>query len=226
LPLLWSRSVFSRRPGLCRKNFCQLPFSRYFTNFRDYGPTCRTVQYLVTLRRPHCSTHKRVDGKTCFRSCKQSTSLAETHRIYCDGGVIIRDIKNHDTCVLLEIQDDMKIWKCSQSTVCDQHICHCSSSASFIENTVVIPAGAVITGITLDIRDKASKQVTGSVFFSGPSREEPSSTGISVTVVETECCATASGCFTVNQCGLISVLITAPYALQRGAAAVIYLTTP
>ena len=100
-----------------------------------------------------------------------------------------------------------------------------SSNSLFIENTVVIPAGTTITGITLDIRDEASRPVTGTIFVSGPCGEDPTATEISVTIDDEEmCCATNTGTFTVEQCSLLSVEITAPNALERGATAIIYLS--
>lgn len=95
------------------------------------------------------------------------------------------------------------------------------------DNTVLVPPGATITGIRLNIRDEASRPVRGTIYYSDDCGTSFDSTDIFANVGPgAGCCATGSGSFTVSTCTLISVRFTSPNALERGAAAIIYLTLP
>jgi hypothetical protein len=102
-----------------------------------------------------------------------------------------------------------------------------SSGAVFLDHSVLIPAGAKITGITLNIKDEVATPVTGTVYVRTASDAQAVTTGILATVSGTNppnWCATGTGKYEVKQCALLSVEITASQALQHGAAAVIYLS--
>ena len=102
-----------------------------------------------------------------------------------------------------------------------------TASAVFLDNSVFVPAGAVITAISLNIRDEVDTPVTGTIFISSPCGATPTTTGISATVTGTNppnCCATGTGSFTVSTCSLLSVAITSQNALQDGATAIIFMT--
>ena len=105
-----------------------------------------------------------------------------------------------------------------------------TSSSQFARNNVVIPANAVITGITLNIRTNTLTQgqtVTAAVFTSPCGFASPTNTGISAIVSgannsETpHCCAAATGTANVSACSLLSVKITTSQgvgALDNGVA--------
>lgn len=110
-----------------------------------------------------------------------------------------------------------------------------TSASQFPRNNVVIPANAVITGITLNIRTKTLTQgqtVTASVFTSPCGFATPTNTGISATISgpnnsETpHCCAVGTGSVAVSACSLLSVRITTSQgvgSLANGVAATVML---
>ena len=105
-----------------------------------------------------------------------------------------------------------------------------TSSSQFPRNNVVIPANAVITGITLNIRTNTLTQgqtVTATVFTSPCGFASPTSTGLSTTISgpnnseQPNCCAAATGNVNVSACSLLSVKITSSQgvgALANGVA--------
>lgn len=107
----------------------------------------------------------------------------------------------------------------------------------FTTSTVVIPQDAIITGLILNIRDNTipDSTVTATIFTSPCGFEDPTSTGVSVTITgpsneETpKCVGIATGNASVEQGHLLSVQLTTSAgvgALSRGAAVTIILTLP
>ena len=113
-----------------------------------------------------------------------------------------------------------------------------SPDTQFARSTVVIPVNTTIIGLVLSIRDKELEEgdtVTATIYTSDCAFNDPTSTGISATITgpnsseEPNCCATAFGIVSVDQCTLLSVQLTTSAgvgALSNGAAATIFLTIP
>ncbi|WP_286922995.1 MULTISPECIES: hypothetical protein [Lysinibacillus] len=112
-----------------------------------------------------------------------------------------------------------------------------SSSASFIKNTFVVPQNAVITSLTLNIRDHnltvgdiASAQI---YLSTNCGFTAPIATGILVTITgpststSPNCCATTTSNFSVNSCTLLSVEIkTSGGSFANGVSATIRYNLP
>lgn len=111
-----------------------------------------------------------------------------------------------------------------------------SSAAQFADSTVVIPVNATITGMVLNIRDNtvaAGDTVTATIFTSPCGFEDPTSTGITVTITgpsdstTPNCVAIVAGSFAVTQGVLLSVEITTTQgALANGVAVTVFLDVP
>lgn len=111
-----------------------------------------------------------------------------------------------------------------------------SSAAQFADSTVVIPVNATITGMVLNIRDNtvaAGDTVTATIFTSPCGFEDPTSTGITVTITgpsdstTPNCVAIVAGSFAVTQGVLLSVEITTTQgALANGVAVTVFLDIP
>ncbi|MGE7930660.1 hypothetical protein, partial [Lysinibacillus xylanilyticus] len=93
-----------------------------------------------------------------------------------------------------------------------------SASASFIKNTFVVPQNAVITSLTLNIRDHnltAGDTASAQIYLStNCGFTAPIATGIIATItgpsssISPNCCTTTTSNFLVNSCTLLSVEIT------------------
>ncbi|MGE7997478.1 hypothetical protein ACQKOF_02110 [Lysinibacillus sp. NPDC093190] len=93
-----------------------------------------------------------------------------------------------------------------------------SASASFIKNTFVVPQNAVITSLTLNIRDHnltAGDTASAQIYLStNCGFTAPIATGIIATITgpssstSPNCCTTTTSNFSVNSCTLLSVEIT------------------
>ena len=93
-----------------------------------------------------------------------------------------------------------------------------SSSASFIKNTFVVPQNAVITSLTLNIRDHnliAGDTASAQIYLStNCGFTAPIATGIIATITgpststSPNCCTTTTSNYSVNSCTLLSVEIT------------------
>ena len=111
-----------------------------------------------------------------------------------------------------------------------------SSAPQFTDSTVVIPVNATITGMVLNIRDNtvaAGDTVTATIFTSPCGFEDPTSTGITVTITgpsdstTPNCVAIVAGSFAVTQGVLLSVEITTTQgALANGVAVTVFLDIP
>ena len=102
-----------------------------------------------------------------------------------------------------------------------------TSSGDFISNSIVIPAAATITRITLNTKGNelvATDTVTATVFRSvcGDPIEETDAT-VSLTFPNESCSATAEVSVAVGESDLISVRITTPETLANGVAVSIVL---
>ncbi|MFJ3390569.1 collagen-like protein [Lysinibacillus sp. NPDC086135] len=93
-----------------------------------------------------------------------------------------------------------------------------SASATFIKNTFVVPQNAVITSLTLNIRDHnltAGDTASAQIYLStNCGFTAPVPTGIIATITgpstsaSPNCCTTTTSNFSVNSCTLLSVEIT------------------
>ncbi|WP_242842168.1 hypothetical protein [Lacrimispora aerotolerans] len=113
-----------------------------------------------------------------------------------------------------------------------------SSTALFATSTITLPLDTTIVGLVLNIRDNTipvGDTVTATVFTSPCGFTDPTSTGISATIIgpntstAPNCLATAVGNVPVTQGSLLSVQITTGQgvgALSRGVAATVFLTIP
>ncbi|MGE7947961.1 hypothetical protein [Lysinibacillus sp. NPDC093688] len=112
-----------------------------------------------------------------------------------------------------------------------------SSSASFIKNTFVVPQNAVITSLTLNIRDHnltAGDIASAQIYLStNCGFTAPIATGIIATITgpststSPNCCATTTSNFPINSCTLLSVEITTSgSSLSNGVSATIRFNLP
>lgn len=89
-----------------------------------------------------------------------------------------------------------------------------TSSADFVNNTIVIPAGATLTDVIVSIRDNPltdGETVTATVYVSPCGAEAPVTTGASVTVAGPNpgtCSASDEFAITIADNSLVSVQIT------------------
>ena len=112
-----------------------------------------------------------------------------------------------------------------------------TSSNNFIQNTVVVPQNATITGIVLNIRDEllptAIDQVSAEIIRSTNCGISFTGTGVIATVTgpnnstTPNCCDFNAANLPVNQCDLLSVQITrigSSAALENGVTVTILFT--
>lgn len=86
-------------------------------------------------------------------------------------------------------------------------------------NNVVIPRSGTITTLVFTVRTEVARPITATVFISTDNGANFNPTSLTVTINEGQSCRSVTGSVPVNECDLINVFVTAPNALQAGAAA-------